>query len=668
MRASNKILTWLVAILVFLVPVFFLPLTSDFYFLNKTLLLYISVGLFLIIWASKVAQKGKLRLIRSPLDLPILLFTLSYLLAILFVSPNRVMALLGRGGLVLSLTIIYFVITSNLVSILYSLYSLVTSATLLSLLAIYQHIGVGQKLFSLPAWMQLKTWTPAGSPLVLITFLIPVFLLTLIFALRQKDSLIKILLFMGAALQVTAIILMGSLLLPGGQFAINLLPFKAGWQVAVGAFGSSPLLGVGPENFLSAMAQYRPIYLNNLDNWNIRFTASSNEFFQVFSTLGLLGLFTFLLMILRALQSSLHRSPASLRYPLYAIFLAQFLLPANLILLFLEYLFLAFLVVDLKNAGSEDIHETQVRLAFLERNPLIILIPTVVLTLGFYYLVARAWMGDYYLRQSLLAAAENRGKDTYDFQIKAINLNPYVDQYRLTYSQTNFALANSLASRTDISDQDRQNITQLVQQAIREAKVAIALNRNKVTNWENLANLYRNLINFAQGADQWAIASYIQAIRLDPTNPILRINLGGLYFSLGNYDEAIRQFQISTELKPDYANAYYNLSAAYREKGEFLRAFDYMNIVTNMVDVNSGDYQRAQRELDELRKKLPEAVEPTEVKEAETLQEPESLPTPILTPPLELPEEAQPEISPEPSPSPTPEPTAIPTLSPTLTP
>lgn len=660
----DRIFNWTIAFLVFALPLFFLPLTFEFYFFNKIVLLYFVVAFLFFLMIIRIVKEKQIKLTFSTFDLPIFLVLISYIFSIIFASPNKIEALLGKGGLIISLTILYFIITNNLYPLSSILYSLITSASILSLIAVYQYIGVGSALLTLPEWMQSKIWTPAGSSLALVTFLLPTFILSLISAIKNKDSLIKTLLFLAAALQVTAIILTVSLILPalpaggpGQEFALTLLPYRAGWHIAILSFSDSPLFGVGPENFLSAFTRFRPINLNNLQSWSIRFLSSSNEYFHLLTTVGILGLLAFLLLIIRFLKTTKPYTLYPIPYALYTIFLLQLFLPANLLLLFLEYLLLSLFVLELKNAGDKGVSETQIRLAFLKKSFWFILIPVFILVSSVYYLILRVWLADYYFRQSLLSAAENRGKDTYDLQIKAIQFNSYNEGYRTVYSQTNLALANSIASKPDISDQDRQNISQLIQQAIQEAKTATALNKNKVTNWENLANLYRNLINFAQGADQWTIACYVNAIRLDPINPLLRLDLGGLYYSLGNYDDAIKHFQIATELKPDYPNSYYNLAAAYREKGEIKKAVDNMEIVLNLIEVDSGDYQKAESELEELKKRLPEKEKTEEISQPETLKGPEPLPSPIVSPPIELPQEAQPEITPEPTPLPTSTPT-----------
>jgi tetratricopeptide (TPR) repeat protein len=53
-----------------------------------------------------------------------------------------------------------------------------------------------------------------------------------------------------------------------------------------------------------------------------------------------------------------------------------------------------------------------------------------------------------------------------------------------------------------------------------------------------------------------------EAITLDPTNPTLFFNLGVVNQNQKKTDEALRYYKKAIELKPDYADAYMNLSAA----------------------------------------------------------------------------------------------------------
>ena len=189
-------------------------------------------------------------------------------------------------------------------------------------------------------------------------------------------------------------------------------------------------------------------------------------------------------------------------------------------------------------------------------------------------------------------------------------------------------------------------VTQAIQAAIAEAKAVVTLNPQKAGNWENLASIYRNVITVAQGADSWTVSAYERAIVADPQNPLYRLQLGGLYYMLGNYDEASKLFEQSVGVKPDWANSHYNLAWAAFQKQNYQRAASEMQTVLTLVDpkANKKDYEQAQKDLEEFKKKLPKEEEKPATGEAGEQQL--TLPTPPeqeISPKIELPETASPE-------------------------
>ena len=180
---------------------------------------------------------------------------------------------------------------------------------------------------------------------------------------------------------------------------------------------------------------------------------------------------------------------------------------------------------------------------------------------------------------------------------------------------------------------------------IREAKNAVALAPNNVFAWENLAGVYQTLMGVAQGADAWAVASLQQAIVLDPTNPTLRVSLGGLSVAQQNYEAAIQQFLLAVNLKPNYANGYYNLANAYRMMGANDRAVAALKTTLSLLTPDTTDYVKAKNELDQLEKAAaPKPVSGT----PENLTQPPST-QPIIVPPLALPESSGPTELPPPA-------------------
>jgi tetratricopeptide (TPR) repeat protein len=241
-------------------------------------------------------------------------------------------------------------------------------------------------------------------------------------------------------------------------------------------------------------------------------------------------------------------------------------------------------------------------------------------------------------QKSLVALTNNDAKNTYDLMTKAITQNPYVDRYHATLAQIDMAIATSIASNKNLTDTDRTNITTLISQAINEGKATVTLNMGRSGNWELLAQIYGSIMPFAQGADQFAIQTYTQAVALDPLNPNLRVALGGIYYSLGRYDDAIDAFKLAVLTKPDLANAHYNLAIAYREKKNYDNAISEMNTVLTLVIKDSPDYTLAKSTLDALEKSKPAAAATTG---AENLTTPQKQ-VEVIKPPLTLPEEATP--------------------------
>ncbi|MGH9857204.1 MAG: hypothetical protein ACRD4B_05095, partial [Acidobacteriota bacterium] len=251
--------------------------------------------------------------------------------------------------------------------------------------------------------------------------------------------------------------------------------------------------------------------------------------------------------------------------------------------------------------------------------PILIFVVFLAGVIPFMYKTFNVVAADFYHRQALAQASTN-GTATYENLQRAETLNPYIDLYRVDMAQTNFALANAIASRAiqqagdeaspaaALTDQDRQTIQTLLSQSINEGRAAVALNPRSSRNWEVLASIYRNITGVANNALTFSLDSYGRAIQRDPLNPALRVNVGGIYYSLKNYDLAIRFFSDAANLKPDYANAYYNLSIALRDKGDLQNAYLVAQQAVKILSSNkdSQDYKIATQLLDELKGKVAE--------------------------------------------------------------
>jgi tetratricopeptide (TPR) repeat protein len=245
--------------------------------------------------------------------------------------------------------------------------------------------------------------------------------------------------------------------------------------------------------------------------------------------------------------------------------------------------------------------------------PIIIFVIFLIAAVPVSYKLFNVVAADYYHRQALSQANKN-GTLTYQYLQKAEALNPEVDLYRVDMAQTNFSLANAIAlqkgptkdnPKGSLTDQDKQTIQTLLSQAVNEGRASVALSPRSSRNWEVLASIYRNITGVAQNALTFSLDAYGRAIQRDPLNPALRVNVGGIYYSIKNYDLAIRFFSDAANLKPDYVNAYYNLAIALREKGDVQNAVAVAEQAVNLLQKNqqSPDYKVATELLKDLKAK-----------------------------------------------------------------
>lgn len=428
------------------------------------------------------------------------------------------------------------------------------------------------------------------------------------------------------------------------------LPFVTSWKVSVSAFRDNPFWGSGPGTYLFDFTNYKPIEFNQSSVWNLRFDSAFNEYLGVLATLGGIGLLALLSVTalffssawphLRGeandVTSRTHLGgelKAALAVSGLTFFVILALHASTLPVWVFGILILAsFLVTNLSEGrehtghlgsgvkqilariaanvtSSESFNET-VRFDTL---PQILLVVSVGLTLASFFFGGKIILADIHHRNALNAVSQNNGILTYNELIAAEKLNPQNDVYRTDLAQTNFALANAIAlakapteaSPTgSLTDQDKQNIQVLLNQSINEGRTAVALSPRSAINWEILGSLYRQISGVAQNALVFALDSYGKAIFQDPLNPLLRLNVGGIYYSIKNYDLAIRFFTDSVNLKPDFANGYYNLSVALKDKGDLQSAQAAADKMMELVDKNSPDYKVASDFASELKAKI----------------------------------------------------------------
>jgi tetratricopeptide (TPR) repeat protein len=639
----KKLLSYLVLAVLFILPLFSFPWVRSFVYQGKNIFLWFSVLLGLLIWAASLVTEKKSKVVVSSVDGILALFSILGLFSLFFVSSGvRVRALTQPGalGTLIGLLLFSFLFSqTELKKNPRKVVSVLTISLGLSIL-------ISVVLFLLPASrypLQIANlltitnsrWSTLGSVFELILFSLPLLAYWVFRLVKGKES-VKAAIF-------TVVLLIG-LGISGYQISKTkpiLLDYSSSWAIAVEAFKQKPLIGVGSANFNTAFSLYRPVEFNQSENWALRFDQSGSFLLHLWTEMGTLGLGLWLVVLYSCWK--LAKKDRKYLYSFLAIIGFQIFLPVNISLLFLYFVFLA-LIKPTKQIYFPDwiwVSRTVGAIAFV-----------FVVAIG--YFLTRFISGEVTFINSLKAVSEGKGTEAYQLQSKAIGINRYLVDYRISRSQTDLALANAVSAQQDLTDEDKQQVSLLIQESINEAKSAAALEPRNVYPWENLAQIYRQIINLAEGADQWTISAYQQAVALDPVNPELRVALGGVYYGLGNYVQAGRIFENAVQLKTDLANGWYNWAWALKQQNQLFDAVQAMQQAVSLVDPSSADYEKALADFEEWRKELGEAVKDQQAQQQEApaqLTEPEAIPAPDQEP-IELSPDAAPEIEPEPQSTP----------------
>jgi len=705
---------FIIGLTLLLLPLLFFSINTDAFILPKQILLSASVSILAILFGVRTIIEGKIKFRTTPFDIPVLLLAIFALISSLL-SLNRLDALTAYMPFLFT-TLLFFLITNTVKrenSLLIIISSLVLGACLSALLSVLSYF----KIYILPfQYTQATYFNTFGSLLdqaIYYALIIPITVYFIISLVKKLKSGKKIVMNTGdtpisIGFSVSFVILLAGLAITGYQLLTSqkplILPLETGFQTAFAAISQENgrimwgfLFGSGFGTYLADFTRFKsPAYNLNPELWSFTFFRSSTFILELLATTGITGLFAFIFLIFRILKER------NFFYPLIIAVILAFLLPFSFTILCLFYALLGIFAVTRAHNNPEKFAEIEFFFVALRRGllaakpegesislntnekkyskllPILFFLMITSLVIIPLYFMIRLFLSDLYYKKSLEAYAQNNGLATYNLQLNAVNIYPFRDLYYRGLSQTNIALANALALQEKDGEgntKNQQNIIQLIQQSINSGRNATMISPITSFNWSNLSSIYRSLIGFGENADKFAILTNQQAIALDPNNPQQYIDLGGIYYQLKMYDDAIRQFQIAINLKNDYANAYYNLGHALEAKGgNDNEALSMYQVTRSLVADNKDSTKKIDDEILALTKKINQETtgqNPANNTQTNTVNEPLQ----INKPETQLPErEPQisipgPTISPLPSPaqeqdSTTPTPTQVTTPAP----
>lgn len=607
----NKFSFVLILLTAFLFPIFTVPFFTDPFVLPKQVLVFSVVLILAAIATIRAVKGGEVIITRTPFDWPLLGFSLTLVVAT-FLSVSIFESIVATVS-ILSLILFYYLLI-NIVSAQKEAeqftIALILGATIFSVFLILAFLKV-----SLP----FATIGPPTGGLPSALFLLPVVFLgwSVSKSFISRSSVVAGLCFLGTVVvSISFLLTVYQVFAPppgGGAPRLLVLPYEFGIQVSTGVIGQNLqtlLFGSGPGTFLTDFTRFVNARFNSTPFWNSVFFSSSSFLLEILATGGLLAFLFLVFLIMKFIQ---HRDNSFVYLALILAVVILVLLPVTFPFLFALFVILALHTLNLAKTKPELVHETKFSPPINILSLVVVGLSIVAVLVGFYF-GGRFFLGDFLFQKSLVAASQNRGLDTYNLQKQALEVSLSRDSFYRVSSQTNLALANNLSQdlrtrQASPSAQEQQTIFTLVQQAITNGRAATAISGQNFLNWQNLGRIYRSLIGWGRDAENFAINSLAQAVVLYPTSPTLRLELGGIYYQLGRWDEAQRQFEIAVNLKGDFANAYYNLGHALENKGELERALGQYQAVEVLLgrDASTRDsdnYKKIVAEINALKERV----------------------------------------------------------------
>ncbi|TRZ48508.1 tetratricopeptide repeat protein [bacterium] len=647
-QALDKISTQLLRVIPFILslvtPLFFLPITADFFSFNKYFFVAAIGTISLAAWCIRNLTRGKLHFTTSPALLPLIILVLANVVSSIWLSPTKHVSLFGQTSLFFFLAIIFITVTSsqkNHFTINSSIYGLIVSTSLLSLFTLLQHFGVIGRIFS-SATLNNRLFNPTGGVFPAISFTLPILIAATYFTIGIKNWTLKSVLFASVLLMIVGTVINISLILPqNGQPTISILPVKAGWSIAVDTLKTwrTALLGTGPETYSTAFTRLRPAYLNLDKNlWSVRFSESSTYLFTLITTTGLIGALAFFFSFLRPLIISLKNRKTTaerntfnfLLIALALVILSFLVIPTGVVSLVLGIVLLICLTIQLKIENQKSVKDitfslsadssaspiyhdlpetvkTSISTSFL---PWLVTFLSIAVLVSYWFFAGRTYLASVSFKQASNLIQSNPYGAYLKLQ-KASELDAFNSYYPQNLSQLYLSVASTNLAKEKPTAEEKKAGTDFAQRAIDAGKVSAQLDSTNVTVWENLFAVYRTLIPYAQGAADLAISHGLQAASVYPTNPAIYLQLGTLFYNLGDADQAIKFIDRANELKQNWDLPYFNLSANYKGKKDYAKALQYANAGLQYTDSNGKDYPTIQEEIKALEELVPSTATPS---------------------------------------------------------
>lgn len=376
---------------------------------------------------------------------------------------------------------------------------------------------------------------------------------------------------------------------------------KIVWKGAFKIWQRYPILGSGVETFAYSYYQDRPIEHNSISEWDFLYNKAHNEFLNFLATTGIVGLISYLLIIITPILSGLLNIQKSSKNisnnnvdqvitigligSIIGISLSNFFGFSTVMANVLLFLFFAILsvITDTKNIKTAKIEIKKENISieqYLWIGSLLM-----ILFVG-WSSIYRIWQADKFYAQGKGLVKSGQYIDGIDQLQKAINLSPkeafFYDDLSDSYSKLAVAYAKS-GQATQSSE--------VAQAAIQTSQYTLQLNPRHLNFYKTQSRVFINLAQLDSQLLEYAKQTLEKSIELAPTDAKLMYNLGVVEIGLNNTEAGIKNLNQSIEMKPNYAAARFYLGKQYEQQQNLPEAKEQYKYILDHIIPNHPESQ-----------------------------------------------------------------------------
>ena len=328
------------------------------------------------------------------------------------------------------------------------------------------------------------------------------------------------------------------------------------WRGAITIFKHAPILGTGPETFVSSYFMFRPPEHNKTTEWDFFYNKAHNEFLNYLATTGALGFINWIVFLLAIFYQILKAPKKDSPQPDDARVLnaaAAASVAGYLVTIFFGFSTVAtqtafFLIIPAVLISSKKNPAYIIDLKFLKEKyqfPAILLMT--LIGLFFLSLVLRITLSDIFAKRAedLQEISASKSITTY---------NSAITTFPVDNSYLSADLANSLAQYAG-SAQNQNDEQNILKKADELAKKAHGLSSNNFLVVQKLTKVYILLTNIDPKYQGEALILGEKLTHLAPTYPLSFLTLAKVQIVSDQEPEAIKSLEQALEFKPDYFEA-----------------------------------------------------------------------------------------------------------------